>query len=70
MSSPVDVNAVHVILGATGNTGSIAADFLLSKGRKVRVVGRLPANIWCEARISVEQEDGRADLAAALNSRR
>src|ERR1700729_3547055 len=40
MSSPVDVNAVHVILGATGNTGSIAADFLLSKGRKVRVVGR------------------------------
>ena len=37
---------------------------------KVRVAGRLPANIWCEARISVEQEDGRADLAAALNSRR
>jgi threonylcarbamoyladenosine tRNA methylthiotransferase MtaB len=25
---------------------------------KVRVGGRLPANIWCEARISVEQEDG------------
>jgi threonylcarbamoyladenosine tRNA methylthiotransferase MtaB len=36
---------------------------------KVRVVGRHPANIWCEARIRVEQEDGRADLAAALNSR-
>ncbi|MFZ0583551.1 MAG: NmrA family NAD(P)-binding protein [Candidatus Acidiferrales bacterium] len=30
----------YVILGATGNTGSIIADFLLSKGRKVRVVGR------------------------------
>jgi threonylcarbamoyladenosine tRNA methylthiotransferase MtaB len=37
---------------------------------KVRLVGRLPANIWCEARISVEQDDGRAELAAALNSRR
>jgi threonylcarbamoyladenosine tRNA methylthiotransferase MtaB len=37
---------------------------------KVRVVGRLPANIWCEARISVEQDEGRAELAAALNSRR
>ncbi len=39
MSSP-DLNAMYVILGASGNTGSIIADFLLSKGRKVRVVGR------------------------------
>ncbi|MGC2281217.1 MAG: NmrA family NAD(P)-binding protein [Candidatus Acidiferrales bacterium] len=30
----------HVILGASGNTGSIIADSLLSKGKKVRVVGR------------------------------
>jgi uncharacterized protein YbjT (DUF2867 family) len=30
----------YVILGATGNTGSIIADFLLSKGKKVRVIGR------------------------------
>ena len=29
-----------MILGASGNTGSIIADFLLSKGQKVRVVGR------------------------------
>jgi uncharacterized protein YbjT (DUF2867 family) len=29
-----------VILGASGNTGSIIADFLLAKGKKVRVVGR------------------------------
>jgi uncharacterized protein YbjT (DUF2867 family) len=29
-----------VILGASGNTGSIVADFLLSRGEKVRVVGR------------------------------
>lgn len=33
-------NATYVILGASGNTGSIVADFLLSKGEKVRVVGR------------------------------
>ena len=40
MSSTVDSNTTYVILGASGNTGSIVADFLLSKGRKVRVVGR------------------------------
>src|ERR1700675_1257897 len=33
-------DGVYVILGASGNTGSIIADFLLSKGQKVRVVGR------------------------------
>jgi uncharacterized protein YbjT (DUF2867 family) len=36
----VATDAVYVILGATGNTGSIVADSLLSKGKKVRVVGR------------------------------
>jgi uncharacterized protein YbjT (DUF2867 family) len=40
MISPVALNAVYVILGASGNTGSIIADSLLSKGKKVRVVGR------------------------------
>jgi len=40
MTSPVFSNAVYVILGASGNTGSIVANFLLSKGEKVRVVGR------------------------------
>jgi len=35
----------YVILGATGNTGSIIADFLLEKGRKVRVVGRDAARL-------------------------
>ncbi len=33
-------NVIHVILGASGNTGSIVADSLLAKGKKVRVVGR------------------------------
>jgi uncharacterized protein YbjT (DUF2867 family) len=40
MSSTVASNTTYVILGATGNTGSIIADFLLSKGKKVCVVGR------------------------------
>jgi|ERR1700689_2548236 NAD(P)-dependent dehydrogenase (short-subunit alcohol dehydrogenase family) len=40
MISSVSLNAEYVILGATGNTGSIIADSLLSKGKKVRVVGR------------------------------
>jgi uncharacterized protein YbjT (DUF2867 family) len=33
-------DGMYVILGASGNTGSIIANFLLSKGQKVRVVGR------------------------------
>src|SRR5579862_3619717 len=40
MTSPVVSNEIYVILGATGNTGSIVANFLLSEGKKVRVVGR------------------------------
>src|SRR5258708_29172576 len=39
MSSPVVSNVRHVILGASGNTGSIIADSLLLKGGKVRGVG-------------------------------
>src|SRR5260370_1326044 len=31
---------MYVILGGSGDTGSIVANFLLSKGKKVRVVGR------------------------------
>jgi uncharacterized protein YbjT (DUF2867 family) len=31
---------MYVILGASGHTGSTIADFLLSKGEKVRVMGR------------------------------
>ncbi len=40
MTSPAISTDVYVILGASGNTGSIVADFLLSKGKKVRVIGR------------------------------
>lgn len=45
MTSTVVSNAMYVILGATGNTGSVVADFLLSKGEKVRVVGRDPERL-------------------------
>jgi short-subunit dehydrogenase len=31
---------MYVILGASGHTGAIIADFLLMKGENVRVVGR------------------------------
>jgi hypothetical protein len=37
---PVVRDGMHVILRASGNTGSIIANFLLLKGEKVRVVGR------------------------------
>jgi uncharacterized protein YbjT (DUF2867 family) len=36
----VITDAMYVILGGSGNTGSIIASSLLSKGKKVRVVGR------------------------------
>jgi uncharacterized protein YbjT (DUF2867 family) len=40
MVSSVALNAMYVILGGGGNTGSIIANSLLSKGERVRVVGR------------------------------
>ena len=40
MTSLVVANGIYVILGASGNTGSIIANDLLLKGKKVRVVGR------------------------------
>src|SRR5689334_13504836 len=40
MTSSVVSNEMYVILGASGNTGSIIAHSLLSKGQKVRVMGR------------------------------
>lgn len=33
---------MYVITGATGNTGSVAAETLLARGEKVRVIGRAP----------------------------
>jgi uncharacterized protein YbjT (DUF2867 family) len=39
-NAAVVLDLQYVVLGASGNTGSIVADYLLSKGKKVRVVGR------------------------------
>jgi uncharacterized protein YbjT (DUF2867 family) len=39
-AAAIETDATYVILGATGNTGSIVANSLLSEGKKVRVVGR------------------------------
>jgi uncharacterized protein YbjT (DUF2867 family) len=40
VTSSIVSNEMYVILGASGNTGSIIANSLLSAGKKVRVVGR------------------------------
>src|SRR5260370_5966788 len=45
MISPVVLNGMYVILGASGNTGSIIANTLLLKGEKVRVMGRDPGRL-------------------------
>ena len=39
-AAAVATDGMHVILGASGNTGSIIANSLLSEGKKVRVIGR------------------------------
>src|SRR5271167_113040 len=66
MISPVALNAMYVILGASGNTGSIIADFLLSKGKKVRVVGRDAGRLQRFVRKGAEAFTGDVSDAAAL----
>jgi len=58
--------AMYVILGATGNTGSIIADFLLSKGKKVRVVGRDAGRLQRFVRKGAEAFTADLSDAAAL----
>ena len=67
MTSPVVSNAMYVILGATGNTGSIIADFLLSKGEKVRVVGRDAPRLERFVRKGAEAFAANVSDAAALS---
>jgi uncharacterized protein YbjT (DUF2867 family) len=64
--SPVALNATYVILGASGNTGSIVADFLLSKGKKVRVVGRDAKRLQRFVSQGAEAFRGDMSNAAAL----
>ena len=66
MISPVVSNEMYVILGASGNTGSIIADFLLSKGKKVRVVGRDVGRLQRFVRKGAEAFTADMSDAAAL----
>jgi uncharacterized protein YbjT (DUF2867 family) len=66
MNSPIALNAMYVILGASGNTGSIIADSLLSKGKKVRVVGRDAGRLQRFVRQGAEAFMGDVSDAAAL----
>jgi uncharacterized protein YbjT (DUF2867 family) len=66
MSSTVGSSALYVVLGASGNTGSIIADFLLSKGKKVRVVGRDAGRLQRFVRKGAEAFTADLSDAAAL----
>jgi uncharacterized protein YbjT (DUF2867 family) len=66
MSSTTGSNTTYVILGASGNTGSIIADFLLSKGKKVRVVGRDAGRLQRFVRQGAEAFTADLSDAAAL----
>jgi uncharacterized protein YbjT (DUF2867 family) len=62
----VSTDGTYVILGATGNTGSIIADSLLSKGKKVRVVGRDAGRLQRFVRKGAEAFTGDVSDAVAL----
>ena len=69
MNSPKDketADAMHVVLGSSGNTGSIVANFLVSKGQKVRVVGRDPGRLQRFVRDGAEAFAADMSDAAAL----
>ena len=59
-------DATYVILGASGNTGSIIADSLLSEGKKVRVVGRDAGRLQRFVRQGAEAFTATMSDAAAL----
>jgi uncharacterized protein YbjT (DUF2867 family) len=62
----VGADAMYVILGASGNTGSIIADSLLSKGRKARVVGRDAGRLQRFVRKGAEPFTANVSDAAAV----
>jgi uncharacterized protein YbjT (DUF2867 family) len=62
----VATDGMHVILGASGNTGSIIANSLLSEGKKVRVVGRDGGRLQRFARQGAEAFTATMSDAAAL----
>src|SRR5215813_5166814 len=57
---------MYVIMGATGHTGSVAANALLAKGENVRAVGRDTSKITQVLGASVEAFAADASDAQAL----
>ncbi|HEX4286225.1 MAG TPA: NmrA family NAD(P)-binding protein, partial [Terracidiphilus sp.] len=66
MISSVVSNGMYVILGASGNTGSIIAYSLLLKGEKVRVIGRDAGRLQRFVRKGAEAFTADLSDAAAL----
>jgi len=62
----VGADATYVILGASGNTGSIIANSLLSKGRKVRVIRRDAGRLQSFVRKGAEAFTANVSDAVAL----
>jgi uncharacterized protein YbjT (DUF2867 family) len=62
----VAMDAMYVVLGSSGNTGSIIADFLLSKGQEVRVVGRNVGRLQRFVRKGAEARTADLSDGAAL----
>ena len=62
----VSTDGMYVILGASGNTGSIIANTLLLRRKKVRVVGRDAGRLQSFARKGAEAFTGDVNDAAAL----
>jgi len=59
---------MYVVLGATGNTGSIIASSLLTKGERVRVVGRGASRLARFVRRGAEAFTANVNDAAALTT--
>jgi|SRR6267142_84598 len=57
---------MYVILGATGNTGSVVARTLLERGEKVRAVGRDAGKLAQLVRLGAESVTADASDAAAM----
>src|SRR5271155_3338420 len=62
----VSTDAMYVILGASGNTGSVIADSLLSRGKKARVMGRDAGRLQRFVRKGAEAFTADVSDAAAL----
>jgi nucleoside-diphosphate-sugar epimerase len=60
---------MYVILGATGNTGSVVAENLLAKSEKVRAVGRNKERLAALAKRGAETMEGDISDATLFTRR-